>query len=235
MPDKHLSSSFDADLNLLSTRLLEMGGLVEAQIALAVEVLNTFDMTLVEQVLDGERRLNAMEIAIDEDVCNIIVRRQPTARDLRFLMAVSKCVTNLERVGDEARKIAKRTRRIALDNASRSIDITEIRASCEMALTILRRALDAFARMDHVGAAKIVTDDEVIDNEFRAFMLKLVTHLMADPKTISIGLDYLVIAKAVEHIGDHATHIAECVVYVVKGTDVRHVPRDQLERHVSGS
>src|SRR6266704_799782 len=104
MSDKHLSSRFDVDLNLLLTRLLEMGGLVEAQIARAMEALNAFDLTLVEQILESERRLNAMEIEIDEEVSNIIVRRQPTARDLRLLMAVSKCITNLERAGDEARK-----------------------------------------------------------------------------------------------------------------------------------
>ena len=234
MSDKHISSKFDADLILLSTRLLEMGGLVESQIALAMEVVNTFDLPLVERVLEGERRLNAMEIEIDEVVSNIIARRQPAARDLRLLMATSKCVANLERAGDEARKIAKRMRRIAMDGAARSINIAEIKVSGEMASQILRRALDAFARMDTVAAAQIVRDDEAIDNEFRAFVRKLVTYMMDDPRTISIGLDYLSIAKAIERIGDHATNIAEFVIYVVKGTDVRHVPREQLERDAVG-
>jgi phosphate transport system protein len=229
MSDKHISSKFDADLILLSTRLLEMGGLVESQIALAMEVVNTFDLPLVERVLEGERRLNAMEIEIDEVVSNIIARRQPAARDLRLLMATSKCVANLERAGDEARKIAKRMRRIAMDGAARSINIAEIKVSGEMASQILRRALDAFARMDTVAAAQIVQDDEAIDNEFRVFVRKLVTHMMQDPRTIAIGLDYLFIAKAIERIGDHATNIAEFVIYVVKGTDVRHVAHEQLE------
>jgi phosphate transport system protein len=235
MSDKHLSSKFEADLHLLSTRLLEMGGLVESQIALAMDALNTWDVALVEQVIEGERRLNAMEIEIDEVVSNIIARRQPAARDLRLLMATSKCVANLERAGDEARKIAKRMRRIARDGAARSINIAEIKVSGEMALQILRRALDAFARMDTVAAAQIVQDDEAIDNEFRAFVRKLVTHMMEDPRTIAIGLDYLFIAKAIERIGDHATNIAEFVVYVVEGTDVRHVPREQLERDTLSS
>ena len=229
MSDKHISSKFDADLILLSTRLLEMGGLVESQIALAMEVVNTFDLPLVERVLEGERRLNAMEIEIDEVVSNIIARRQPAARDLRLLMATSKCVANLERAGDEARKIAKRMRRIAMDGAARSINIAEVKVSGEMASQILRRALDAFARMDVVAAAQIVRDDEAIDNEFRAFVRKLVTYMMQDPRTIAIGLDYLFIAKAIERIGDHATNIAEFVIYVVKGTDVRHVAHEQLE------
>ncbi|EUC21586.1 phosphate signaling complex protein PhoU [Paraburkholderia hospita] len=234
MPDKHLSSRFDADLNLLSTRLLEMGGLVEAQIACAMEALNTFDLTLVEQVRESERRLNAMEIEIDEEVSNVIARRQPAARDLRLLMAVSKCVTNLERAGDEARKIAKRTRRIAMESNPRTVNIAEIKASGEMASHILRRALDAFARMDAIAAAQIFRDDEAIDNEFEAFVRKLITSMMEAPRTIPIGLDYLSIAKAIERIGDHATNIAELVVYVVKGTDVRHTHRLQFARVAFG-
>ncbi|NPT54034.1 phosphate signaling complex protein PhoU [Paraburkholderia elongata] len=231
MSDKHLSSRFDVDLDLLLTRLLEMGGLVEAQIARAMEALNTFDLALVEQVLESERRLNAMEIEIDEEVSNIIVRRQPTARDLRLLMAASKCITNLERTGDEARKIAKRTRRIAMVTTTRTVNIAEIKASGEMAANILRHALDAFARMDTVAAAQIVQDDAAIDNEFGAFVRKLITSMMEDPVTITMGLDYLFIAKAIERIGDHATNIAEFVIYVVKGTDIRHAPREQIERY----
>ncbi|RKE25227.1 phosphate transport system protein [Paraburkholderia sp. BL23I1N1] len=235
MSDKHLSSKFDADLNLLSSRLLEMGGLVESQIAYALEVLNEFDLALVDQVLEGEHRLNAMEIEIDEEVSNIIARRQPAARDLRLLVGTSKCITNLERAGDEARKIVKRMRRIHENSATLTVNIAEIKVSGEMALHILRRALDAFARMDTVAAARIVRDDEAIDNEFRAFVRKLVTYMTEDPRTISIGLDYLFIAKAIERIGDHATNIAEFVVYVVKGADVRHVSREQLERDALGS
>jgi phosphate transport system protein len=230
MSDKHLSSRFDVDLNLLLTRLLEMGGLVEAQIARALEALNALDLTLVEQVMEGEHRLNAMEIEIDEEVSNIIARRQPTARDLRLLMAASKCITNLERTGDEARKIAKRTRRIAMETTARTVDIYEIKASGEMAADILRQALNAFARMDTVAAEQIVRDDEAIDNKFGAFVRRLITSMMDDPRTIPMGLDYLSIAKAIERIGDHATNIAESVVYVVKGTDVRHAPREQIER-----
>jgi phosphate transport system protein len=235
MPDKHLSSRFDSDLNLLSARLLEMGGLVESQIGHALDVLKEFDLGIVDEVLEGERRLNAMEIGIDEEVINIIARRQPAARDLRLLMATSKCITNLERAGDEARKIMKRLRRIHENGAAPAINTNEIKVSGEMALTILRRALDAFARMDTVAAAQIVRDDEAIDNEFRAFVRKLVTYMTEDPRTISMGLDYLFIAKAIERVGDHAKNIAEYVVYVVKGADVRHVSLDQLERDAQGS
>jgi phosphate transport system protein len=230
MSDKHLSSQFDADLNAVSSKVLEMGGLVESQIINAMHALNTFDMAIVEKVILDEQRLNTMEVEIDEECSNIIARRQPAARDLRLLMAISKTITNLERAGDEAEKIAKRVKRINEDGMGRNVNIAEIKLSGEMAVSILRRALDAFARLDTVAAAQIVRDDKAIDEEFRAFVRKLVTYMMEDPRMISAGLDYLFIAKAVERIGDHAKNIAEFIIYIVKGTDVRHVSRDQLER-----
>ncbi|KND56134.1 Phosphate transport system regulatory protein PhoU [Candidatus Paraburkholderia kirkii] len=230
MSDKHLSSQFDADLNAVSSKVLEMGGLVESQIIAAMQALNEFDIGIADQVIAAEARLNTMEVEIDEECSNIIARRQPAARDLRLLMAISKTITNLERAGDEAEKIAKRVKRINEDGAGRTVNIAEIRLSGEMAVSILRRALDAFARLDTVAAAQIVCDDKAIDDEFRAFVRKLVTYMMEDPRTISAGLDYLFIAKAVERIGDHAKNIAEFIIYIVKGTDVRHVSRDQLER-----
>jgi phosphate transport system protein len=230
MSDKHLSSQFDADLNAVSSKVLEMGGLVESQIIAAMQALNEFDMEIADQVIAAEVALNTMEVEIDEECSNIIARRQPAARDLRLLMAISKTITNLERAGDEAEKIAKRVKRINEDGAGRTVNIAEIRLSGEMAVSILRRALDAFARLDTVAAAQIVRDDKAIDDEFRAFVRKLVTYMMEDPRTISAGLDYLFIAKAVERIGDHAKNIAEFIIYIVKGTDVRHISRDQLER-----
>jgi phosphate transport system protein len=230
MSDKHLSSQFDADLNAVSSKVLEMGGLVESQIIHAMRALNTFDMDIVDKVILAEQRLNTMEVEIDEECSNIIARRQPAARDLRLLMAISKTITNLERAGDEAEKIAKRVKRINEDGMGRNVNIAEIKLSGEMAVSILRRALDAFARLDTVAAAQIVRDDKAIDEEFRAFVRKLVTYMMEDPRMISAGLDYLFIAKAVERIGDHAKNIAEFIIYIVKGTDVRHVSRDQLER-----
>jgi phosphate transport system protein len=230
MSDKHLSSQFDADLNAVSSKVLEMGGLVESQIINAMQALNNFDMEIADQVIAAEVRLNTMEVEIDEECSNIIARRQPAARDLRLLMAISKTITNLERAGDEAEKIAKRTKRINEDGMGRNVNIAEIRLSGEMAVSILRRALDAFARLDTVAAAQIVRDDKAIDEEFRAFVRKLITYMMEDPRTITAGLDYLFIAKAVERIGDHAKNIAEFIIYIVKGTDVRHVSRDQLER-----
>ncbi|KAB0644151.1 phosphate signaling complex protein PhoU [Burkholderia latens] len=233
MSDKHLSSQFDADLNAVSSKVLEMGGLVESQIVGAMHALNEFDRETAEKVITAEETLNAMEVEIDQECGNIIARRQPAARDLRLLMSISKTITNLERAGDEAEKIAKRVRRLIDEPAARTVNIAEIKVSGEMAVTILRRALDAFARLDTVAAAQIVKDDKEIDQEFRAFVRKLVSYMQEDPRTISVGLEYLFIAKAIERIGDHAKNIAEFIIYIVKGTDVRHQPRDTLDREAN--
>ncbi|MGI4982298.1 MAG: phosphate signaling complex protein PhoU [Janthinobacterium lividum] len=230
MSEKHLSSQFDTDLNLLCSRVLEMGGLVESQIVNAMDALNHFNEDVIRQVIAVERRVNEMEVEIDEDCNNVIARRQPAARDLRLLMAISKAITNLERAGDEAQKIAKRTQRIMTDGAGRAINTAEIRVSGELAASILHNALDAFARLDIAAALQIVRDDRAIDDEFNAFVRKLATYMMEDPRTISVGLDYLFIAKAIERIGDHAKNIAELIIYIVKGTDVRHMPRETMER-----
>lgn len=230
MSEKHLSSQFDTDLNLLCSRVLEMGGLVESQIVNAMDALNHFNEDVIRQVIAVERRVNEMEVEIDEDCNNVIARRQPAARDLRLLMAISKAITNLERAGDEAQKIAKRTQRIMNDGAGRAINTAEIRVSGELAASILHNALDAFARLDTAAALQIVRDDRAIDDEFNAFVRKLATYMMEDPRTISVGLDYLFIAKAIERIGDHAKNIAELIIYIVKGTDVRHMPRETMER-----
>ncbi|UAW63940.1 phosphate signaling complex protein PhoU [Mycoavidus sp. HKI] len=231
MSDKHLSSQFDADLNLLRAKVLEMGHFVETQVIVAMRSLNELDADNAAQVIKNEQSVNAMEIEIDQACCYTIARRQPAARDLRLLMAISKMITNLERVGDEAEKIATRTQYI-IANGARAINYSEVKLAGEMAVTILRRALEAFAQLDTLSAAQIVRDDRALDEEFRAFVRKLITYMMEDPRLISVGLDYLSIAKAIECIGDHATNLAELIIYIVKGTDVRHVPPDQLEREI---
>ncbi|WP_109480064.1 phosphate signaling complex protein PhoU [Paraburkholderia sp. C35] len=230
MSDKHLSSQFDASLNMLSTNLLEMGGVVERQITRCLSLLDAYDPSLVEDIRASEHELNALEVEIDEEIHRVIARRQPAARDLRLLMAMSKCVTNLERMGDEARKISKRMRRIDEQGSPSSVSLTELKKCGEMASSILHRVLDAFARMDAAAAAQIVRDDKAIDEVFRTFVQRLATHMNETPRNISVGLEYLFIAKALERIGDHAKNIAEFVVFVVKGRDVRHIPLRELER-----
>ena len=230
MPDKHLSSQFDADLNSLSSRLLEMGGLVESQISSAMRAFTNMDSEACDVVIENEKLVNDLEIQIDLDCTELIARRQPTARDLRLVMAVSKAITNLERAGDEAERVAKRTKRLIDAGATYNINVAEIRLSGQMAISLLRRSLDAFARLDAIAAAEIVAEDRQIDEEFRGFVRKLISYMMEDPHTITTGLDMLTIAKAIERIGDHAKNIAEYVVYMVKGKDVRHITVDEMER-----
>jgi phosphate transport system protein len=233
MPDKHLSSQFDADLNNLSSRVMEMGGLVESQIRQAVYALSHFNAEAAQTVLQVEHRVNSFEVEIDRDVSSIIGRRQPTARDLRLLMAMSKTTANLERVGDEAAKIARMVNSIIDSGTPRSLPSSDLRMSADLASGLLRKALDAFARLDVPTAISILREDDQIDQEFDGFVRKLITYMMEDPRTISASLDLLFVAKAIERIGDHAKNIAEFIIYVVKGEDVRHTPLADVESSMS--
>jgi phosphate transport system protein len=229
MPDKHLSSQFDADLNNISSHVMALGGLVESQIRQAVYALSQFSPEVADDVLVTENKVNSAEVEIDREIASIIGRRQPTARDLRLLMAMSKTTANLERVGDEAAKIARMVKSIVESNAPRSLPSSDLRVSADMASGLLRKALDSFARLDIPMAVSILREDNDIDQEFDGFVRKLITYMMEDPRTISSSLDLLFIAKAIERIGDHAKNIAEFVIYIVKGEDVRHTPLADVE------
>ncbi|MBP8287621.1 MAG: phosphate signaling complex protein PhoU [Rhodoferax sp.] len=229
MSDKHLSSQFDSELGAVSSRVMELGGLVESQIRQAVYALSEFNVDVAKQVLSTEVSVNAMEVDIDRELSSIIARRQPTARDLRLLMAISKATANLERVGDEAEKIARMVLSIINSGAPRALPSLELRVASDLASSLLRKALDAFARLDTTAALSILKEDDLIDREFDGFVRKLITYMMEDPRMISPSLDLLFLAKAVERIGDHAKNIAELIIYIVKGADVRHVPLDQVE------
>ncbi len=170
-----------------------------------------------------------MEIEIDRELSSIIARRQPTARDLRLLIAITKTTANLERVGDEANKIARMVKSIIESGSARALPSTELRIAADLASGLLRKALDAFARLDTAAALSILKDDDLIDKEFDGFVRKLVTYMMEDPRTISASLDLLFLAKAIERIGDHAKNIAEFIIYIVKGADVRHTSMQDIE------
>jgi phosphate transport system protein len=229
MTEKHLSSQFDSELNGVSSRVMELGGMVESQIHQAVYALLQFDPEAADRVMETENRVNAMEIDIDRELSSIIARRQPTARDLRLLIAISKTTANLERVGDEANKIARMVKSIIESGAARQLPTTELRIAADLASGLLRTALDAFARLDTAAALSILKDDDLIDKEFDGFVRKLVTYMMEDPRTISASLDLLFLAKAIERIGDHAKNIAEFIIYIVKGADVRHTSMQEIE------
>jgi phosphate transport system protein len=229
VPEKHLSTQFDSELSAVSSRVLELGGLVESQIIRAILALSQFSVELANEVTAAEVRVNAMEVDIDRELSSIIARRQPTARDLRLLIAISKTTANLERVGDEAEKIARMVRSIINSGAPRSLPSLELRVAADLASGLLRKALDAFARLDTAAALSILKEDDQIDQEFDGFVRKLITYMMEDPRMISPSLDLLFLAKSIERIGDHAKNIAEFIIYVVKGADVRHTPMEQIE------
>jgi phosphate transport system protein len=229
MSEKHLSTQFDTELNAVSTRMMELGGLVESQIHQAMYALSRLSVEVAEQVTSTEARVNAMEVEIDRELSSIIARRQPTAGDLRLLMAISKATANLERVGDEAEKIARMVLSIIHNNAPRSLPSLELRVASDLASGLLRKALDAFARLDTVAALAILKEDDLIDKEFDGFVRKLITYMMEDPRTISPSLDLLFLAKAIERIGDHAKNIAELIIYIVKGADIRHTSMEKIE------
>lgn len=232
MPEKHLSTQFDSELNNVSSRVMELGGLVESQIRQAIYALSQFSMEAVEQVAAMEQRVNAMEVEIDHELSSIIARRQPTARDLRLLIAFSKATANLERMGDEAHKMARMVKSIIESGAARALPSSDLRVAADLASGLLRKALDAFARLDTKAALAILKEDDLIDKEFDGFVRKLVTYMMEDPRTISASLDLLFLAKAIERIGDHSKNVAELIIYLVKGKDVRHAAMDDIESTV---
>ena len=227
--EKHISSQFDVELTSVSSRVMELGGLVESQIRHAVYALSQFSLEVAEKVIATEAQVNAMEVEIDRDLSSIIARRQPTAIDLRLLIAISKTTANLERAGDESEKIARMVKAIVASGAARSLPASELRVAADLASGLLRKALDSFARPDVTAAISILKEDDLIDAEFDGFVRKLVTYMMEDPRTISASLDLLFIAKAIERIGDHAKNIAEFIIYVVKGADVRHTSLSEIE------
>jgi phosphate transport system protein len=229
--DKHLVSQFDNELNGISTRVLEMGGMVESQVAQAVYALTHFSNETAAQVIQTEERVNQLEIEIDRDLSAIIARRQPTARDLRLLIAISKTIGNLERVGDEAARIARTVQRLVNTGVSSRLrlPVSDVSFEATLAIASLRKALDAFARLDTAQALAVIKQDNEIDQEFDGFMRKLITYMMEDPRTISASIDLVFVAKAIERVGDHAKNLAEQIIYIVKGTDVRHNTVDSVE------
>jgi len=229
MPDKHISSQFDTELTSISSQVLEMGGLVETQIQKAIFALSQLDIDAANEVSVTESQVNAMELDIDRHLSSIIARRQPAAGDLRLLMAISKTTANLERVGDEAEKMARMVRSIIESGSPRNLPSIELRYAANLASGLLNKALDAFARLDVNAALAILKEDDLIDQEFDNFVRILVTYMMEDPRTISPSLDLLFLAKAIERIGDHAKNIAEFIIYVVKGEDVRHTSIENIE------
>ncbi len=230
--EQHTSKQFDAELEDIRSRVLQMGGLVEQQTLAALDALDDGNVQLARRVIEDDHRVNGLEVQIDEDCNTVIARRQPAAGDLRMLMTVVKTITDLERIGDEATKIARMTQLIyESDRPVRPRGI-DVRHMADAALTMLRTALDAFARLDANAAGGVLRQDEAVDDEFRSIIRQLITYVMEDPRLISHALEMVFIAKAIERIGDHSKNIAEYVIYMVKGKDVRHTKVEDIEREV---
>ena len=233
MGNEHLSKQYESDLETLRSGVLQMGGLVEAQILAATNAYATGDAALITQVIDNDTRVNGYEVAIDGACNHIVVKRQPAASDLRLIMAISKIVTDLERMGDEAKKIGRMAKKIHESGAHHAQRFPAIRHAAQVAVKMQRQSLDAFARLDVASAAEVLKEDTAIDDEFRSVLRQLITYMMEDPRTISASLETVWVAKAVERIGDHAKNIAEQVIYIVKGTDVRHTSFADVEREIA--
>ena len=228
----HTSKGYDRQLEQAHALVLQMGARVERQAQDAIECLVTGSAALSDQVLRHELVINSLERSIDALASHVIARRQPAAGDLRLLIAVLKATTDLERVGDEAKKIALLARKARLEGGLRVQREGEVRRMARIALGMLRHALDALERLDLEGTADVVRRDADVNDAFRGLLHQAILAMIHDPRAISAGLDLVFVAKALERIGDHAKNIAGHAIYAVKGADVRHATVDEIEQEL---
>ena len=227
----HISQQFNDELEDIRNRVLTMGGLVEKQLADAITSMVEGDVELAESVVANDHRVNGLEVAIDEECSRVLARRQPAAGDLRLVVAVIKTITDLERIGDQAERVARFSLRLA-ENSHEGY-FQELQHLADSVRQILNEALDAFARMDVEAALEVARSDIAIDKEYDSIMRQLITVMMEDPRNVTRVLDVMWSARALERIGDHAKNICEYVIYLVKGKDVRHISIDMMEQAVN--
>jgi phosphate transport system protein len=232
MPLQHISKEFDKELETIRTNVLELGGLVEGMIKSAVQGLEESDVPLLKDVLHREKQVNQLEIDIDDRCNHVIARRQPTAADLRFVLTCMKMIRDLERIGDEAEKIARMSLMIHESSAGSFTPRVELSSMYSLVLKMMRQSLDAFARNDSSTLPDVIRQDISVDDHFRNTLRLLISYMIEDTRTISRSIDLLFIAKALERIGDHSKNMSEHVVYMVKGRDVRHLDVEDVERQV---
>lgn len=230
---EHTNKQFHSDLEATRSLFLQMGGLVESMVGDAMEALFSGDLELVERVRERERQVNRFEVEIDERIGFLIARNQPTAVDLRLLLSISKMLTDMERCGDEAEKIAKIARRLH-ESEGRYTPIVELRHITTYVVAMIHDSLDAFAREDPVHAASVVRNDKEVDKEWKASLRHMISYMIEDPRTISHSIELIFIARSLERIGDHAKNMAERVIYMVRGDDVRHTGVKATERTARG-
>lgn len=226
---QHISAQFNEELDEVRSHFLAMGGLVEKQVADAISALLDADSALAASVQDNDRRINQMESSIDEEIVRILARRQPAASDLRMIIAIGKSITDLERMGDEAAKIA-RAAQVLCEEGESPRGYLECRHIGSQVRTMIHETLDAFAHFDANQAFKVMKSDAEIDMEYRTATRALVTYMMEDPRAISRVLSVMGVLRSLERVGDHARNIAEQLIFLVKGADVRHASFDQVQK-----
>ena len=225
---QHISGQFNTDLEAIRSHMMAMGGLVERQVANAIEAITSGDTTPADEIIRREDDVDRMEVAIDRECTQILVRRQPAASDLRMVLAVSRVVRDLERIGDEAQKIAFHALEIG-GSANSGFCQQAIRYMGAEVCKMISGALDAFARHDVDGAIDVVRNDKLVDQQYASALRELMTYMMEDPRSIGQAINILWILRAIERIGDHARNISEQVIYVVSGADVRHSSVTEME------
>jgi phosphate transport system protein len=231
-PNQHISQKFDEEMENLRNQVMKMGGIVEQQIRGATSALRELDTGVAETVIQNDHYVNGLEVSIDEECARILVRRQPAASDLRMVVAVIKTITDLERIGDEAQRIAKMAVNIAAQEGFFHNHYPGIEHLSGHVIEMVHNALDAFARLDTEEAFNVVRDDEKADMEYQSVMRQMLTYMMEDPRTITESLNIMQAARALERIGDHAMNIGEYVIYLVLGKDIRHLSIKEAERDV---
>ncbi|VAW68030.1 Phosphate transport system regulatory protein PhoU [hydrothermal vent metagenome] len=228
----HISHKFDEEMEDLRNMVLKMGGLVEQQILSSIDALQSLNVADAEKVILNDHRVNALEVTIDEACTQILAKRQPAASDLRMVIAVIKTITDLERIGDEAEKIARMAVHLSEKDSHFHSQYAGIRHLGEHVTRMVHDVLDAYARLDVDAALKVVRDDDIADKEYQDLLRLLITYMMEDPRNITQVLDVVWAARALERIGDHAKNIGEYVIYLVKGKDIRHINLDEIEKNI---